>query len=172
MPRHQGFSLFELLVVLVLMGLVVSLVAPSVSRLSRQAKIESEVQSLSQLIYQISVDAYSTQSVARMEFDGNELRVFLSASIDTAGTTDTKEQPTYLAMNESQGELGGQLEEVPVSDEPIRNQSIKRFSFEYLRFPSATVGVYPTGLFDKTEVGYQVSDDIIKSIKLVGVMAQ
>jgi len=167
MERPHGFSLFELLVVLVLMGLVVSLVAPSVSSLSRQAKIEAEVQSLSQLIYQISVDAYSTQSRRTLQFEGNELRVFLRASTDRAGTVDTKEQLPDVEVNEALNELGNQVEGADVSDEPMRTVSC-----EHLSFPKATVELYPTGLFDKTEVVYRVSNDATKSIKLVGVMGQ
>ena len=167
MERPHGFSLFELLVVLVLMGLVVSLVAPSVSSLSRQAKIEAEVQSLSQLIYQISVDAYSTQSRRTLQFEGNELRVFLRASTDRAGTVDTKEQLPDVEVNEALNELGNQVEGADVNDEPMRT-----VSYEHLSFPKATVELYPTGLFDKIEVVYRVSNDATKSLKLVGVMGR
>ena len=165
--RNTGFSLFELIVVLVLMGLVMSLVAPSVSSLSRQAQIDAEVQSLSQLIYQVSVDAYSTQSSARLIFEGEELRILT----DIGGN---KSNPAGSGTGEGYGEFAGDLLDIANQDvsEPVSDDSIQRFSFQYLWFSPTQVEVSSAGIYDRAEVIYGVTNDTTRALKLVGGIEQ
>lgn len=165
--RNTGFSLFELIVVLVLMGLVMSLVAPSVSNLSRQAQIDTEVQSLSQLIYQISVDAYSTQSSARLIFEGEELRILSTVS---EGQLNQAASGSSVVNNEFNGNLIDVANQAV--SEPVSDDSIERFSFQYLWFPVTQVEVSSTGIYDRNEVIYSVTDDDTRALKLVGVIEQ
>ena len=165
--RNTGFSLFELIVVLVLMGLVMSLVAPSVSSLSRQAQIDAEVQSLTQLIYQVSVDAYSTQSSARLIFEGEELRILSSVSEDQLNQADSGSSVVNNEFTENLTDISNQAVSEPVSDD-----SIERFSFQHLWFPVTQVEVSSTGIYDRAEVIYRVTDDVTRALKLVGVIEQ
>lgn len=164
--RNTGFSLFELIVVLVLMGLVMSLVAPSVSSLSRQAQIDVEVQSLSQLIYQVSVDAYSTQSSARLIFEGGELRILSNVWEDQFNQTDSGSS----VNNEFASDLTDVVNQA--MSEPVSDDSIKQFSFQYLWFPVTQVEVSSTGIYDRAEIFYSVTDDATRALKLVGVIEQ
>lgn len=165
--RNTGFSLFELIVVLVLMGLVMSLVAPSVSSLSRQAQIDAEVQSLSQLVYQISVDAYSTQSSARLIFEGEELQILT----DIGGS---KSNPVGSGTGDVNGEFAADLLDIANQDvsEPVSDDSIQRVFFQYLWFSPTQVEVSSTGIYDRAEVFYKITDDNARALKLVGVIEQ
>jgi prepilin-type N-terminal cleavage/methylation domain-containing protein len=165
--RNTGFSLFELIVVLVLMGLVMSLVAPSVSSLSRRAQIDAEVQSLSQLIYQISVDAYSTQSSARLIFEGEELQILSNVSEDQLNQADSG---SSVVNNEFTGNLIDVANQA--MSEPVSDDSIQRFSFQYLWFSPTQVEVSSAGIYDRAEVIYGVTNDTTRALKLVGVIEQ
>lgn len=165
--RAKGFSLFELIVVLVLMGLVMSLVVPSISSLSRQAQIDAEVQSLSQLIYRVSVDAYSTQSSARLIFKGEELRILSKVWEDQLNQADSGSSVVNNEFASALTGVGNQAVSEPVSDD-----SIEQFSFQYLWFPVTQVEVSSTGIYDRAEIFYSVTDDATRALKLVGVIEQ
>jgi type II secretion system protein H len=67
----KGFSLFELLVVLVLLGLVTSVIAPSIDTLLRQFRTDEEQRQLRQEIYNRSAQAFAQERL---------LRVYIAAS--------------------------------------------------------------------------------------------
>jgi general secretion pathway protein H len=91
--RSRGFSFIELIVVLVLISLSISLVAPSLSRFSKTIELKATVKKISAILRYCRSEAINTGKVYQVFFDSElrEVRVQSVASSEENGTDEKKE---------------------------------------------------------------------------------
>jgi general secretion pathway protein H len=101
--RSKGFSLIEMLVVLILIGFSISLVAPSLSRFSRAMELKGAAKKISGILRYCRCEAVSKGQVYQVRFDTNlrEVRVqpmestyFLPEGVQIKEVQMTSVQPT------------------------------------------------------------------------------
>jgi general secretion pathway protein H len=75
--RSKGFSLIEMLVVLILIGFAISLITPSLSRFSRTIELKGAAKKISGILRYCRCEAVSKGQVYQVRFDKNlrEVRV-------------------------------------------------------------------------------------------------
>jgi type II secretion system protein H len=75
--RSKGFSLIEMLVVLILIGFSISLITPSLSRFSRAVELKGAAKKISGILRYCRSEAVNKGQVYRVRFDTNlrEVRV-------------------------------------------------------------------------------------------------
>lgn len=69
-PNDRGFTLVELLIVLVILGLIVGLVAPDIRQISRISKSQEEWLKLERQIDQLVFESYVSGYATRLNFEG------------------------------------------------------------------------------------------------------
>jgi general secretion pathway protein H len=75
--RNRGFSLIELLVVLILIGFSISLITPSLSRFSKTVELKGAAKKISGILRYCRCEAVNKGQVYQVRFDANlrEVRV-------------------------------------------------------------------------------------------------
>lgn len=71
----RGFTLIELIVVVVIIGLGMALVSPRVAALHDKIMIQSELQSVQELIDLAKIRAFARQKPLVLNFSGNDVTV-------------------------------------------------------------------------------------------------
>lgn len=91
--KNKGFSLVELIVVLVLIGLSVSLVAPSLSRFSKTIELKAAAKKVSGVLRYCRSEAVNKGQIYQVFFDSNlrEVRVQSMASTGEKGEEEKAE---------------------------------------------------------------------------------
>ena len=102
--KTKGFSLIELIVVLVLIGLSLSLVAPSLSRFSKNIELKATVKKISAILRYCRSEAINRGKVYQVFFNSElrEIRVQSVASPEEQGKEDKNFPKTYplpIAVN-------------------------------------------------------------------------
>jgi type II secretion system protein H len=95
--RERGFSLVEMIVVLVLIGLSVSLVTPSFSRLSKTIELKGAAQKISGILRYCRGEAVHKGRVYQIFFDSDlrEVRVQRMESIEVKEESEKREEKAF-----------------------------------------------------------------------------
>src|SRR4030066_392270 len=98
--KDRGFSLFELLVVLILLSLSLALVAPSLSRFSRTVDLEGAAQKVSGILRNSRSEAVNKGKVYQVVFNSQSREVRVHSMEPSEEKDERKEGPvpekTYL----------------------------------------------------------------------------
>jgi type II secretion system protein H len=100
--RDKGFSLVEVIVVLLIIGLTTALVTPSLSRFSSTIELKTSAKKVSAILRYYRSEAINRGMVYQIFFDSdlNEVRVQPAASTEEKGESEKKEenitQKTYV----------------------------------------------------------------------------
>ena len=73
--KEKGFSLIELIIVLILFGLSISLVTPSLSRLSKTMELKGAVKKVTAILHYFRSEAVNKGKVYQVLFDTNSKEV-------------------------------------------------------------------------------------------------
>ena len=95
--KNKGFSLIELIVVLVLIGLSISLVTPSLSRLSKTIELKGAAQKISAILRYCRSEAVNKGQVYQILFDSDlrEVRVQTMESIEEKEESEKREEKAF-----------------------------------------------------------------------------
>ena len=95
--KDRGFSLIEMIVVLVLIGLVVSLVTPSLSRVSKTIELKGTAQKISGILRYCRGEAVHKGQVYQIFFDSDlrEVRVQRMESTQKNEESEKKEEKPF-----------------------------------------------------------------------------
>lgn len=95
--NNKGFSLVEIIVVLVLIGLSVSLVTPSLSRILKTTKLKGASQKISGILRYCRSEAVHKGQVYQIFFDSElrEVRVQRMESSERKEESEKKEEKTF-----------------------------------------------------------------------------
>ena len=98
--KNKGFSLIELLIVLILISLSVSLVTPSLSRFSKNIELKTATKKISAILRYYRNEAVHRGKVQQILFDSNAREVRIRAVEQEAGAPDQEatgraEAPNY-----------------------------------------------------------------------------
>jgi general secretion pathway protein H len=157
--KNKGFSLIELMVVLVLIGLSVSLVTPSLFRFSRTVELKGSAKKVSAILRYCRSEAINQGKVYRVFFDSNlhEVKVQSMASKEGKDEGEKKEETVFQKIYSLP--KGVQIKEVK-ADSP--------------QYPSdlPTIEFYPNGgsnggtiLLDSEEMkGYKIKVHFLTGI--------
>jgi Tfp pilus assembly protein FimT len=112
--KEKGFSLIELIIILILFGLSVSLVTPSLSRLSKTMELKGAVKKVTAILHYFRSEAVNKGKVYQVIFDTNlkEVRV-QSPEVAEGKEEDEKKEfrpKTYLVPS------GIMIKEIQVAD--------------------------------------------------------
>jgi general secretion pathway protein H len=88
--KSRGFSLIELMIVLILISLSVSLVAPSLSRFSKNIELKTAAKKISAILRYTRNEAVHRGKVEQVLFDSNAREVRIRA-VEEAGETGNEE---------------------------------------------------------------------------------
>jgi general secretion pathway protein H len=88
--REKGFSLLELIVVLVIFSLSIALVAPSLSRVSKTVELKGAVKKISAILRYYRSEAVNRGKVYQIFFDSNLKEVKVQKLESTEEKTPTK----------------------------------------------------------------------------------
>jgi general secretion pathway protein H len=130
--KNKGFSLIELIIVLVLISLSISLVAPSLSRFSKTIELKAAVKKISAILRYCRSEAINTGKVYQVFFD-SELR-------------EVKVQP--MASSEEKGEDAKKDDKDSPKTYPLPvGVNMKEVKTESPQYPSdlPTIEFYPNG---------------------------
>ncbi|MFC4656857.1 Tfp pilus assembly protein FimT/FimU [Rheinheimera marina] len=108
----RGFTLIELMIVIMLLGLVMSLVGPLTMQQVDSARARSEQESLQRWLRQQSFEAYTRQQAVQLSFDGKGVYAY-----DADGRRILLKQFSYLFFTPQHVELN-----VNGFPEPVRLQ--------------------------------------------------
>jgi len=156
--KNKGFSLIELIVVLVLISISLSLVAPSLSRFSKNIELKATVKKISAILRYCRSEAINRGKVYQVFFDSElrEIRVQSVASSEEKGKEDKNFPKTYP---------------VPIG------VKMKEVNTEMPQYPSdlPTIEFYPNGasnggniLFDTEDrSGFRISVNFLTGIVTV-----
>ena len=106
--RERGFSLLEIIVVLVLLSLSVALIAPSLSRFSRSVELKSAAKKVAAILRYYRSEAIHKGKVYQVLFDSDlkEVKVRLTESAEEGEGEERKEtqevQKTYRLPSDVQ----------------------------------------------------------------------
>lgn len=181
MPRPQGFSLIELLVVLMIMALVLSLLGAPVQKIYTQQMAQQELRILRAQVKAIAVHAYTFDSDIEIIFEGSRLTAMEAKQIDDfeldlgnqqgisavkpAGYSGRREQQQDdpFAIDDEH-ELSDSWKEEALS--PLLN-----LEFEYIRFPAMNVIAMSTGRLTQDFIQVSIgSAGSIKDVNLRGLV--
>jgi len=92
--RNKGFSLLELIVVLVIISFSIALVAPSLSRISKTVELKGATKKISAILRYYRSEAVNRGKVYQIFFDSNlkEVKVQSVESIEEKGEEETKKE--------------------------------------------------------------------------------
>ena len=92
--RDKGFSLVEVIVVLLIIGLTTALVTPSLSRFSSTVELKAAAKKVSAILRYYRSEAINQGKVYQVFFDSdlNEVRVQPVASTEEKGESEKKEE--------------------------------------------------------------------------------
>ncbi len=119
--RDRGFSLVEMIVVLILIGLSISLVAPSLSRVLKTIELKAAVQKVSAILRYSRSEAVNKGQIYQIVFDSDlrEVRVQRMGSSEGEGEHEKQEgiaeKKTYPLPK------GIQMKEVRISSSQYRS---------------------------------------------------
>ena len=90
--RNNGFSLIEMVVVLMITGLAIALVMPSLSRFSSTVELKAAAKKVSAILRYYRSEAINQGKVYQVFFDSdvNEVRVQPVASTEEKGESEKK----------------------------------------------------------------------------------
>ncbi len=130
--RNKGFSLLELIVVLVIISFSIALVAPSLSRISKTVELKGATKKISAILRYYRSEAVNRGKVYQIFFDSNlrEVKVQSVESIEEKGEEETKK------------------EKVPQNIYSLpEGVQIKEIKFDSPQYPSdlPTIEFYPNG---------------------------
>lgn len=98
--KDGGFSLIELLVVLILLSLSLALVAPSLSKFSRTVELKGAAQKISAILRNSRSEAVNKGKVYQVVFNSQSREVSVHSIEPTEESNETRESPvperTYL----------------------------------------------------------------------------
>jgi general secretion pathway protein H len=98
--RNRGFSLIELLVVLILLSLSLALVAPSLSRFSQTVALKGAAQKISAILRSCRSEAVNKGKVYQVVFNSHSREVSVHSMEPSEESDEKKEGPvpekTYL----------------------------------------------------------------------------
>ncbi|MCQ2536871.1 MAG: type II secretion system GspH family protein [Lachnospiraceae bacterium] len=105
--NNKGFSLVELIVVVLIMAIIAVALAPQVMKWVNNARISADVQSYDSLVSNVQL-AYTTKSDVYTNCSGETYTVTLSATGTTVtGGTDTKRKTLTDEMTALVGDWAG-----------------------------------------------------------------
>jgi len=92
--KNSGFSLIEMIVVLLITGLAIALVTPSLSHFSSTVELKAATKKISAILRYYRSEAINQGKVYQVFFDSdlNEVRAQPAASIDEKGENEKKEE--------------------------------------------------------------------------------
>jgi general secretion pathway protein H len=98
--KSRGFSLIELMIVLILISLSISLVAPSLSRFSKNIELKAAAKKISAILRYYRNEAVHRGRVQQVLFDANAREVRIQAVAEEKGmgeeeTPSRSEAPKY-----------------------------------------------------------------------------
>jgi general secretion pathway protein H len=91
--KSRGFSLLEVIVVLILISLSIALVTPSLSRFSKTAELKGAAKKISAILRYCRSEAINRGKVYQVFFD-SEMREVRVESIEEKGDEETKDRAT------------------------------------------------------------------------------
>jgi len=92
--KDRGFSLIELLVVLILLSLSMALVAPSLSRFSRTAELKGAAQKISGILRNCRSEAVNKGKVYQVVLNSQSREVRVHTMEPSEGKDEKREAPT------------------------------------------------------------------------------
>lgn len=112
--KEKGFSLIELIIVLILFGLSVSLVIPSLSRLSKTMELKGAVKKVTAILHAFRSEAVNKGKVYQVLFDANSKEVLVQSPEVAEGKEEDEKKEfrpkTYLVPS------GVMMKEIQVAD--------------------------------------------------------
>ncbi len=157
--RYKGFSLIEMVVVLLIISLGIALIAPSLSRFSSTVELKGAAKKVSAILRFYRSEAINRGKVYHILFDSdlNEVRI----------------QPVVLEEEQAEGEI--KEEEVPPKIYTIpKGVHIKEVKVESTQYPSdlPTIEFYTNGgsnggaitLDSQDHQGYKIEVDFLTGI--------
>lgn len=166
--KNKGFTLVELIVVLILISLSIALMAPSLSRLSKTVELKGAVKKISAILRYYRSEAVNQGKVYRIFFDSN-LREVRIQSIESAESAESKEG------GEEKKNEGKTTQKVFVLPQGV---SLKEVKVDPPQYPSdlPTIEFYPNGgsnggtiLLDSQDLkGYKIKVHFLTGIVEIG----
>ena len=116
-PRSNGFTLVELMVVIVVLGVMLSLIIPRLGEIG-EANLKRSARHLTGMIRFLRDESQAQKSVYRLRFDVQAGRYW--AEVMTQTSDQTVEFKRYHSEMASEGSLSGQttFQDVQVSSHP------------------------------------------------------
>lgn len=105
--KHQGFTLVEILIVVVILGILAAIVIPQFTSASESARGSSVVTLLQTIRSQLEL--------AQIQHGGTYPNLVLSSPAWTEMVTETEPVPAYTAGDASGNEVGPYLQQPPVN---------------------------------------------------------
>ena len=146
-PRKQGaFSLVELLVVFVIIGVVLSVIAPSIDAVLKQQRALDELRIFRQIIRSTSIRAFSLDTKVVMELSGNDIKVkqknlrVPGNSSNTGNVEDVEQEGTFFVK-----------------------------SFEYISFEKASLLFLETGYLEGGAIRYRYGNSF-QELEATGIL--
>lgn len=144
MRYAKGFSLIELMVVLIIMAIGLSIVAPSVGKILSQQKVADEMRTLQSLVRQASAKAFAQHQDIELKLSGhtmtlNTVTLSKPKRIDSEPKGYQPDTFSNTMTSENVGEAG-----------ELKANNV--FEFEALTFPPTTLVAHKTGVLSVNEI--------------------
>ena len=111
--KNRGFSLIELMIVLILISLSISLVTPSLSRFSKNIELKTATKKISAILRYYRNEAVHRGKVQQVLFDSNAREVRIRAVAEEAGAGD-EETPSRSEAPKYPLPTGIQIKEIKI----------------------------------------------------------
>lgn len=172
--HSKGFSLIELLVVLMVMTLIMSLVGPSINKVYAQHMAQQEMRMLKQYIRDISVYAYTNQEDINIVLTGNRIEAVKPVA-NYDGDANHGAEANQYGLTKPQFDISaiaGQMLESEPDNEGNEQKNLLVFEqrFEYLTFRPVQFAALKNGRVNMSSVQVSVgSGNISKDVALRGI---
>ena len=95
--RNRGFTLIELVIVLILLSLSVALVTPSLSRFSKRVELKTSAQKISGILRYFRSESIQKGKIYQVLFDADlrEVRVRALETVGEEGVAKENEEPKF-----------------------------------------------------------------------------
>lgn len=111
--KERGFSLLEVVIVMVLLGLTAALMAPSFSRFSKSIELKTTAKKVAAILRYCRSEAVSKGKVHQVSFDSN-LMVVKAQSIETEDPKETGQAEPRTASKSFSIPPGVQMKELNI----------------------------------------------------------
>jgi prepilin-type N-terminal cleavage/methylation domain-containing protein len=143
--RNRGFTLIEMVVVLVLISLSIALVTPSLSRFSKRVELKATVQKVSGILRYFRNESIQKGRVYQILFDSGigEIRIRALEREEKEGERKQEEEKKQEEGKKGTEEAAAQERRYPLPG----GIQMKEFKIPSPEFPSdlPTIEFYPTG---------------------------